>query len=69
MGKKRKVIKIFSNGSLMFHNSNIFLVRNQRFVFCEKDFNNLSLFIKGMPNTSANLVEMKNLNYRKRYFS
>jgi len=68
MRKSQKVIKIFSNGSLMFDNINTFLAKNQHFVFYEKDFKNFSLYRKNTVNTS-NIVEIENLKYRKKYFN
>ena len=68
MKKSQKIIKIFSDGSLIFCKVTCFLTKNQNFIFYEKDFKNLSLYAKNKI-VSSNIIEMKNLKYRKKYFN
>ena len=68
MKKSQKTIKIFSDGSLVFCKIASFLMKNQNFIFYEKDFKNLSLYAKNKI-ASSNVVEMKNFKYRKKYFN
>lgn len=67
MAKNQKVIKIFSNGSLIFDNVTIFLSKNY-FVFYEKNLFNSPLYMKNKA-TNSNVVEIENLKYRKKYFN
>jgi hypothetical protein len=64
--KKRKILQVFSNGSLNFCFNSFFLPKNSQFVFYEKDFKNSNLYIK-KDDQRLIVNEDENLLYRKKY--
>ena len=64
--KKRKILQVFSNGSLSFCFNSFFSPKNSQFFFYEKDFKNSYLYVK--KNDQRLIVnEDENLLYRKKY--
>jgi hypothetical protein len=66
--KNRKILQIFSNGSLNFCYGSFFFPKNIQLFFYEKDLQNFYFFSKRL-NNSLNLNEGENLLYRKKYFN
>ena len=66
MIKNQKVIKIFSNGSLIIENGIIFSTKTQLFVFYEKD---LKFFSPNEKEKNTIIVELETLKYREKYFN
>jgi hypothetical protein len=66
MIKNQKVIKIFSNGSLIIENAMIFSTKNQQFVFYEKD---LKFFLPNEKKENTIIVELETLKYREKFFN
>lgn len=64
--RKRKILQVFSNGSLNFSFNSFFFPKDSQFFFYEKDFKNSHLYKK---KTDQHLVvsESENLSYRKKY--
>jgi hypothetical protein len=64
--KKRKILQVFSNGSLNFCCNNFFFPKDNQFVFYEKDFKNFHLYAK--KNDQRLVVnDNESLFYRKKY--
>ena len=66
--KNRKILQIFSNGSLNFCYANYFFPKNVQLFFFEKDLKNFYLYNKKLHNC-LNLNHSENLLYRKKYFN
>jgi hypothetical protein len=66
--KIRKILQIFSNGSLNFCYGNFFFPKNIQLFFYEKDLQNFHFYSKRL-NNSLNLNAGENLLYRKKYFN
>jgi hypothetical protein len=64
--KNRKILQIFSNGSLNFCYSSFFFPKNIQLFFHEKDLKNFHLYSK-RSHKSLNLNDGENLLYRKKY--
>ena len=64
--KKRKILQIFSNGSLNFCYNNLFFPKDSQFIFYEKDFKNFYLYVKKKDQHST-INNGENLVYRKKY--
>jgi hypothetical protein len=64
--KKRKILQVFSNGSLNFCFNSFFSPKDSQFIFYEKDFKNFHLYVK--KNEQRLIVDDdENLSYRKKY--
>jgi hypothetical protein len=64
--KKRKILQIFSNGSLNFCYNSFFFPKDSQFIFCEKDFKNFHVYTK--KNDQRLVVnDNESLFYRKKY--
>ena len=64
--KNRKILQIFSNGSLNFCYSSFFFPKNIQLFFYEKDLQNFYFSRKRLNN---NLNDGENLFYRKKYLN
>jgi len=64
--RNRKILQIFSDGSLNFCFGSFFFPKKIQSIFCEKDFKNFHLYNKNLHNR-LNLNYGKNLFYRKKY--
>jgi hypothetical protein len=64
--KNRKILQIFSNGSLNFCYGSFFFHKNIQLFFYEKDLKNFHLYSK-RSNNRLNLNDGENLFYRKKY--
>lgn len=63
--KKRKILQVFSNGSLNFCFNSFFSPKDSQFIFCEKDFKNFHLYVKKNEHRLI-IDDDKNLLYRKK---
>jgi hypothetical protein len=64
--KKRKILQVFSNGSLNFCFNSFFSPKDSQFIFYEKDFKNFHLYAK--KNDQRLVVnDNESLFYRKKY--
>jgi hypothetical protein len=63
LNKKRKNVKVFSDGSLYFFNKNLNSVRNYLYVFQENDLKNFEFYKKPKKKISR----VQNFYYRKKY--
>ena len=64
--KKRKILQIFSNGSLNFCYNSFLSPKDSQFIFYETDFKNFHLYVK--KNEQRLIVDDdENLLYRKKY--
>jgi len=61
--KKRKIIQVFSDGSLNFYNENINIIKQDSYIFQEKDLKNFKFYKK--PKKFLNTAQ--NFYYRKKY--
>jgi hypothetical protein len=64
--KNRKILQVFSNGSLNFCYGSFFFPKNIQLLFYEKDLKNFHLYRKKSHN-SLILNDGENLLYRKKY--
>jgi hypothetical protein len=64
--KIRKILQIFSDGSLNFCFGSFFFPKNIQLVFYEKDFKNFHFYNKKLHNR-LNLNYGENFLYRKKY--
>lgn len=64
--KKRKMLQVFSNGSLNFCYNSFFFPKDNQFIFYEKDSKNFHLYIKE-NNQRLAVNDGENLLYRKKY--
>ena len=64
--KKRKILQIFSNGSLNFCFNSFFSLKDSQFIFYEKDFKNFHLYIK-KNNQRLMVKDGEKSLYRKKY--
>ena len=64
--KKRKMLQVFSNGSLNFCYNSFFFPKDNQFIFYEKDSKNFYLYIKE-NNQRLVVNDGENLLYRKKY--
>ena len=65
--KKRKILQIFSNGSLNFCHNSFFFPKDSQFIFYEKDFKNFFFYVK-KNDQRLTTIDGENLSYRKKYF-
>jgi len=65
--KKRKILQIFSNGSLSFCYNSFFSPKDSQYTFYEKDFKNFYFYAK-KNNQRLTINDGENLSYRKKYF-
>jgi hypothetical protein len=66
--KNRKILQIFSDGSLNFCCGNFFFPKHIQLLFFEKDLKNFYIYNKKLYN-HLNLNYGENLLYRKKYFN
>jgi len=64
--KKRKILQVFSNGSLNFCFNSFFSPKDSQFIFYEKDFKNFHFYVK-KKDQRLMIDEDENLLYRKKY--
>lgn len=64
--KKRKILQIFSNGSLNFYYGSFFSPKGIQMSFYEKDFKNLYIYNKN-KQYRLKLQDVENVFYRKKY--
>jgi hypothetical protein len=64
--KKRKILQIFSNGSLNCCFNSFFPLKDSQFIFYEKDFKNFHLYIK-KNNQRLMVKDGEKSLYRKKY--
>ncbi len=64
--KNRKILQIFSNGSLTFCYRSFFFPKNIQLLVYGKDLKNFHLYSKRSHNP-LNLSDSENLFYRKKY--
>jgi hypothetical protein len=63
LNKKRKIVKVFSDGSLYFFTENMNFVRHYFSVFQENDLKNFEFYKKPKKKISR----VQNFYYRKKY--
>jgi hypothetical protein len=64
--KKRKILQIFSDGSLNFCYGSFFTPKATQLLFYEKDFKNFHFYSKS-EHSQLKINDNENLLYRKKY--